>query len=124
MHQIESSLLEYCTDIFTSLNPNQQLEVLSQLFSQVSNIPVQSDFLELANNAMCHLKDNNRSNIIYLLAKCVGTKRSNGLNSLLPVKRMPMELIEYVVNFFTSSSLTEVCCKSLTLLFLYMYICL
>ena len=93
-HQSDTSLLEYCMDLFTSLNPSQQLEVLSQLFIQVSNTPVPSDFLELASNAMCHLRESNWSNIIYLLANCLGTKRSGGFDSLLPVKRMPMGLID------------------------------
>ena len=104
-NQLDSSLLEYCTDLFTSLNPSQQLEVLSQLFSQISNTCVPPDYLELASNA---IRENVRSNVIYPLAKCLGTNRSGGFDSLSPVKRMSMGLIEYV-NFFTSDSLIEVC---------------
>ena len=96
----------------SSLQPRQQLEVLSSLFSdyhsQYCNVQVPENFLELAINGMQHLRDSGRSNVIYLMAKAVGTMRSDKSDSLLPVKRMPMGLVEYIVNFFTTSSIQKV----------------
>jgi hypothetical protein len=49
-----------------------------------------------------------RSNVLYLLAKALGTTRPDGSDSLLPISRMPMGLLEYMVNFFTASSIQQV----------------
>ena len=50
-------------------------------------------------NGMDHLQACCHSNVIYLLAKSLGTLRPGRSDSLLPAKRMPMGLIEYCVNF-------------------------
>ena len=63
-------------------------------------ITVPEDFLILAAKAMSQLKKNKRSNIIYNLAKGLGTPRLHGNDSMFPTKRMPMGLVEYVINFF------------------------
>ena len=53
---------------------------------------------------MEHLKACGRSNVLYNLAKVLGTKREDNSDTLLPAKRMPMMgLIEHCVNFFCSS---------------------
>ena len=88
--------------------------VLSQLFVMflkqstiVRNLP--SDFLELAVKGMIHLKKCGRSNIIYVLAKALGTMRPDQSDSLLPAKRMPMGLVEYIVMYFNAKSTPQVC---------------
>ena len=103
-----SVVLKVCQQTLDSLQPNQQLQILSQLFSLISQMSVPSDFLELANHGMHHLKEHGRSNLIYQLARCVGTMRADGSDSLLPVKRMPTGLIEYAVNFFNARIGTKV----------------
>ena len=70
---------------------------------------VPSHFLEFANHAMHRLKEHGRLNLIYQLARCVGTMRADGSDSLLHVKRMPTGLIEYVVNFFNADVVQQVC---------------
>ena len=40
------------------------------------------------------------SNVIYKLAKAIGSMHPNGLDSRLPAKRMPMGLLEYIANFY------------------------
>ena len=86
--------------------------MLSELFSLLvrqSSVPILlSNFLELVVKGMKRLHDGGRSNVIYLLAKALGTTRSNGSDSLLPVSRMSMGLLEYMVNFFTASSTNKV----------------
>ena len=84
-------------------SPSQQLEVLSGIFKSFrrthSNVDPPDDFLKLALLAMEHLKSCSRSNVVYTLTKVLGTMRGDQSDSLLPGKRMPMGLVEYVVNF-------------------------
>ena len=70
---------------------------------------VPSHFLEFTNHAMHRLKEHGTLNLIYQLARCVGTMRADGSDSLLHVKRMPTGLIEYVVNFFNADVVQQVC---------------
>ncbi len=67
------------------------------------------DFLELTKSAMHHLRKEGRTNVVYNFVKAVGTMRTDGTDSLLPVKRMPMGLMEYAVNFFVSEEMNRVC---------------
>lgn len=66
------------------------------------------DFLELVASGVQNLHRQKRTNVIYSLAKAVGTMKADGSDSLLPVKHMPMGLIEYAVTFFTVSSVQKV----------------
>ena len=90
----------------------QKFTVLSQLFCKAMqekhNIKVPSDFLELAAAGMVHLLDCNRANVIYLLARALGSMRADESDSLLPAKRMPMGLIEHTINFFNAEHVNEV----------------
>ena len=111
----ESQIELACWEQLEILPSHQQCSVLSKLFSKflkqnssIGSLP--GDFLELALKGMVHLKNCNRSNVIYLLVKALGTMRPNQSDSLLPSKRMPMGLIEYAVMFFTSSSTRQVLC--------------
>lgn len=96
----------------SAASPPQNLVALSHMFAKYvqintdCNIP--SDFLLLTVEGMKHLRANGRSNVIYKLAKGLGTMRSDGSDSLFPVKRMPMGLIEYNTTFFTSRTINQV----------------
>ena len=57
---------------------------------------------------MRNLRDAGRCNVLYLLAKAVGTMREDGRDTLLPTKRMPMGLLEYMVSCFTATSVNQV----------------
>jgi len=57
---------------------------------------------------MVHLKENNRSNVLYKLAMVIGTMREDGSDSRLPVRKMPMGLVEYIGNFFAADNLQSV----------------
>ena len=107
------TVLSVCHQALGTLHPHQQLEILSMLFSRILSLEyatptVPPDFLQLVASGMQHLHGAGRSNTIYLLAKALGTIRSDGSDSLMPVKRMPMGLIEYAINFFTASSVQKV----------------
>lgn len=94
------------------LESNQQLQMISELYQKFctehSDISLPDDFLQFGLSAMVHLKSCGRSNVLYKLAKALGTMRSDQSDSLFPAKRMPMGLIEYCANFFCSSTPREV----------------
>ena len=71
-------------------------------------VTVPEDFLSLAIKAMSKLKCSGRTNVLYSIAKGIGTPRENGDNSRLPTKRMPMGMIEYVANFVVASTIQEI----------------
>ena len=96
---------EACSKSLVALPPTEKLAVLTQLCCGICKCTVETDFLQLAFCAMQHLKKNGRSN---QLCKCVGTMRSDGSDSLLPVNRMPTGLIEYVVNFYSAQTIAKV----------------
>ena len=56
----------------------------------------------------CYLKNCNQTNVAYGLAKVIGTLRPDKTDSLMPTKRMPMGLVEYLVQFFSADNLTKV----------------
>lgn len=103
-------ITDSCRKLLEPLECNEKLTVLSMLFITISGISLPSDFLHLSMNAMQNLRAAGRSNTLYLLVKGLGTMRRDGSDSLLPVKRMPMGLIEYAVKFFTVSSVQQVFC--------------
>jgi len=96
---------------FLQFSENIQLDLLSKGFSLLAsrdlNLSVPDDFVALAARAMLYLKNNNRSNVLYNLAKAIGTTREDG-SSRFPVTRMPMGLVEYIANFFVADNLQSV----------------
>ena len=98
--------------LIKALPVHQQKAVLSNLFDlfvQASTtLAFVPNFIEFTVNGMTHLKACGRSNVIYLLAKSLGTLRPDGSDSLLPARRMPMGLIEYCINFFNATSVQQV----------------
>ena len=93
-------------------NHDQQLALTSELFKlyciEQADIKPPNDFLQLSMLAMKHLESCGRSNVLYSLAKSLGTMRNDGNESLLPARRMPLGLIEHCVNFFCSTSIRQV----------------
>ena len=67
-----------------------------------------SGILKLSASAMSRLSKTGLSNVIYTLAKGVGTKRSDGSDSCFPSKRMTMGLVEYAANFFAAPEINTV----------------
>ena len=109
---------------------NQDLKVISSLYksycTSCSSVTPPDDFLKFALLAMEHLKSCGRSNVLYNLAKALGTMRDDQTDSLLPVKRMPMGLIEHCVNFFCCSHSEQVyVCTSITnsLTVIHLFLC-
>jgi len=71
-------------------------------------LPNALNFIEYSVKGMLHLADCSRSNVIYLLAKSLGTLRPDNSDSLFPAKRMSMGLIEHCVNFFNAPTVQQV----------------
>ena len=77
---------------------------------KLSNIELPEDFLELSKSAMNKLQQHGRTNVVYNFVKAVGTVRTDGTDSWLPISRMPMGMIEHTVNFFANKHMGRVCC--------------
>jgi len=96
-----NSVQAHCSNALAGLTVVQQFEALSKLYSSLlqknNDCVVPEDFLQLASKGMIHLQQCNRSNVIYLLSKALGTMQADNSDSS---KRMPMGLTEYAVNFF------------------------
>ena len=70
-----------------------------------------ADFIALSLNAMLLLQQANKSNIVYKLAYCLGTKRPGSDQPLLPLEPMPFGIIQYQVDFFSCTNISQVCAK-------------
>lgn len=90
----------------------EQMAIIADLLHKLAvayyqvNIP--HDFLQLALSAAQHLQRCGCSNVVYELARVVGRMRSDGLDSRLPAKRMPMGLVEHMVHFFNANTYQKV----------------
>ena len=95
-----------------SLPDEVQLKSISESFSMFAedkhNVYIQPDFLQFVVSASEHLFQCGRSNVVYTLAKAIGRKRPDGSDSRFPAKRMPMGLLEHMVNFYNADSYTQV----------------
>ena len=95
--------------MFSKLPEDMHLQTLSRLFSSylsaTSSVSVSEDFLCLAAAAMINLHNGGRSNVVYNLAKGIGTQRQDKSETRFPIKQMPMGLIEYVTEFFAVDDL-------------------
>ena len=72
--------------------PNEDLlKMIASLFQDFAltnyGVQIPSDFLYLSVCAIQHLNQCGRSNVLYGLAKAIGTMRSDGSDSRLPAKR-------------------------------------
>ena len=79
-----------------------------QAYCSRVNVSVPQDFLQYAVQGMVQLKTANRSNVLYALAKGLGTQRSDGKDSVFPTKQVVTGLVEHCVNFFNSTFVDEV----------------
>lgn len=59
---------------------------------------------------MANLKGAERSNVLYNFSKATAILRSDGSDTLLPMKWLPMGLLEYCASFFTATSVSEIQC--------------
>lgn len=111
--QTEESM-EVQIDGCNQLAPIEQLSLreITSLFQKLARtyqVCIEDDFLQLVLQSCQHLQKYGRSNVLDGLARAIGRLRPDGSDSRLPVKRMPMGLIEYnIVNFFNAESYQKV----------------
>ena len=116
-----TSSLSACVTVSSSVQTEQSgeqlsfddnIEYLSAVFSQLCEkelgVQIPKDFLVFASSAMLRLAMQNRSNILYNLAKGIGTMRKDGSDSRFPTQRMPIGLVEYTASFFVADDLNQV----------------
>ena len=97
--------------LFKKLPEEDQLQAVSKMFTAYlssGHCLVPEDFLIHAKNAMLQLRRHGRSNVLYNLAKGIGTMREDNSDSKFPTKCMPMGLVEYAANFFSCDNLQQV----------------
>ena len=97
--------------ILNPATPQQQMASILTAFrdlARLRDVVVPADYLEYSITAMQRLKQCGRSNVLYLLARSLATPRDDGKGSKFPTTRMPMGLLEYLVNFFDANDLQSV----------------
>lgn len=94
----------------------EQVTFLGELFSKAAErmgVDVPHNFLPLSLNAMRHLADSGRSNVVYDLCQGLGTFREDGSDSVFPAKRLICGLVEYIAKFFNAGEAQNVSCVKL-----------
>ena len=71
-------------------------------------VSVPGDFLTYTAKAMMNLKSSGRTNLLYNLAKGVGSLRADDTTSRFPTDRMPMGLIKYITSFYVCDDVNQV----------------
>ena len=86
----------------------EQLQAISQQFElhayNYHGISIPDNFLALVLSSRNHLMVHKRRDVITDMVKVIGTMRHDNSDSLLPVKRMPMGLLEYILSFYASDT--------------------
>ena len=108
---MDMTTIVHCYD---KLSADLKMEMLSKLFISymLSNfcLLVPDDFLSYTAKAMVKLKGSERTNVLYNLAKGIGTPRVDNSGSRFPTDRMPMGLVEYTASFYANDDLQKVFC--------------
>ena len=69
---------------------------------------VPSDFIALCSKGISVLHQNEKDNIIYYLAKGLGTPREDGTGPRLPIDRMPFGLLSYNIRYFALDKVNNI----------------
>ena len=81
---------------------------LSVHFSDVLKTFVPSDFIDLCCKGISVLHQNGKDNILYYLAKGLGTPRADKTGPRLPLNKMPFGLVSYNIRYFALDSVNNV----------------
>lgn len=97
---------------FQVLTSTDQLTLLNELLNEHATafhkLSMPDDFLHLSLMSMQHLDSFGKVNVLYELAKGLGTLRPNSTEPVFPISRMPFGLLQYIVTFFNSKSGNQV----------------
>lgn len=99
--------------IVGSLNPEQLLQLTDKLFGDLAvsykiyfNV---TNFCALALDAMLLLQQNNKSNLLYKFASALTAKHPDTKECILQMNRMPFGLLQYQIEFFSCTNISQVC---------------
>lgn len=97
---------------FKRLSTETKKQFLDQMFQSVAEeegLKIgTANFTSLSLRAMKTLKENSKPNVVKDFVKCLGTKRPNSQEPLMPVTRMPFGLIQHQIQFFCASDIRQV----------------
>ncbi|XP_063448946.1 uncharacterized protein LOC134728306 isoform X2 [Mytilus trossulus] len=97
---------------FKRLSIETKKQFLDQMFESVAEeegLKVgTANFTSLSLRAMKTLKENSKPNVVTDFVKCLGTKRPNSQEPLMPVTRMPFGLIQHQIQFFCASDIRQI----------------
>ena len=66
------------------------------------------DFATVSVKAMKVLQENGKNNLLYKFGYCIATTRPGSEEPLFPMNRMPFGLVEYQIEFFSSTNIAQV----------------
>ena len=111
-----TTLIELILFLLNFVDHNATLEITNKSFLKLANaVGIDSnpgDYAKLSLNAMSNLQFNNKPNIMYKLAYCLATKRSGAEDYLFPMSRMPFGMVQYQIEFFSCTNISQVCIVS------------
>ena len=84
---------------------NKCFDISSKKIGITTNV---LNFPQLSLYAMKKLQDLGKSNTVYSLSKVISESRPDGSDSLMPLKRMPFGMIQFIVDFFASTNVMQV----------------
>jgi hypothetical protein len=92
-----------------TISPNaSEVTALNKLFEVYAwsqhGLSIPDDFLQLVIQAKDHLVQNHRRDVVSDLVQVIGTMRKDSSDSLLPVRRMPMGLLEYMLAYYAADT--------------------
>ena len=77
-------------------------EVLCYHAKTFHGVDMPGDFASMSIFGMKRLEATGKINVIFELVKGLGTMRSDGSDSCFPTSRMPMGMLQYMVQFFNA----------------------
>ena len=107
-----ASILQVIKYLITLINQDDSLTLADSLWinlvhlNNIHNNP--ADFISLSLKAMIILMHANKSNLLYTFAYCIATKRSDSKEPLMPLNRMPFGSVEYQLEFFSCTNISQV----------------
>ncbi|XP_061170730.1 uncharacterized protein LOC133180178 [Saccostrea echinata] len=104
-------LEELISRSFSRLTLARQKNCLDKLFitaAKCERVTHVETFPSLAMEAMKMLKEKGKSNVLRDFARCLGLKRPESNEPLMPVDRMPFGLIQHQIQFFCASDVRQI----------------
>ena len=102
--------------LLVSMSSRMRQDLLQNLFYQYMFLDfdhdfqpfIPSDFIDLCCKGINVLHQNGKENIVYYLAKGLGTPRRDGTGPRLPIDRMPFGLLSYNIRYFALDKINNI----------------